>query len=131
MLSSDWCILFIYAWLLKLSSMAAIDDFISAPSEELLDQLTKEQLLSLASHYDIEIASGDKRLKDSLREALKASLAEGGVLRTSALPAYQHQLVLPQMSDAVLEFRLKELAFRELELEDKEKSVSLRKDECT
>ena len=126
MLSNDWCILFIYAWLLKLSSMAAIDDFISAPSEELFDQLTKEQLLSLASHYDIEIASGDKRLKDSLREALKASLAEGGVLRTSALPAYQHQLVLPQMSDAVLEFRLKELAFRELELEDKEKERILK-----
>ena len=92
----------IYVWLLKLSSMAAIDDFISAPSEVLLYQLTKEQLLSLASHYDIEIASGDKRLEDSLREALKASLAEGGVLKTSALPAYQHQLVLPQMSDAVL-----------------------------
>ena len=55
----------IYAWLLKLSSMAAIYDFISAPSEELLDQLTKEQLLSLASHYDIEIASGDKRLKNN------------------------------------------------------------------
>ena len=106
--------------------MAAIDDFISAPSEELLDQLTKEQLLSLASHYDIEIASGDKRLKESLREALKAGLAEGGILRTSALPAYQHQLVLPQMSDAVLEFRLKELAFRELELEDKEKDRILK-----
>uniref|UniRef100_A0A8C5CMP6 CCHC-type domain-containing protein n=1 Tax=Gadus morhua TaxID=8049 RepID=A0A8C5CMP6_GADMO len=106
--------------------MAAIDYFISAPSEELLDQLTKEQLLSLASHYDIEIASGDKRLKESLREALKAGLAEGGILRTSALPAYQHQLVLPQMSDAVLEFRLKELAFRELELEDKEKERILK-----
>ncbi|KAG7500990.1 hypothetical protein JOB18_036574 [Solea senegalensis] len=107
-----------------LSCMEAIDDFISAPSEELLCQLTKEQLLSLASHYDIEIASGDKRLKDNLREALKASLAEGGVLKPSALPAYQHQLDLPQMSDAVLEFRLKELAFRELELEDKEKELS-------
>ena len=76
---------FCYVWLLKLSSMEAIDDFISAPSEELLCQLTKEQLLSLASHYDIEIASGDKRLKDNLREALKASLAEGGVLKPSAL----------------------------------------------
>ena len=54
--------------------MAALDDFISAPSEELLCQLTKEQLLSLASHYDIEIASGDKRLKVNLREALMASL---------------------------------------------------------
>ena len=107
---------FCYVWLLKLSSMEAIDDFISAPSEELLCQLTKEQLLSLASHYDIEIASGDKRLKDNLREALKASLAEGGVLKPSALPAYQHQLDLPQMSDAVLEFRLKELAFKERQM---------------
>lgn len=55
----------------KLSGMASLNDFISAPSEELLCQLTKEQLLSLASHYDIEIASSDKRLKDSIRDALR------------------------------------------------------------
>ena len=43
---------------------------------ELRCQLTKEQLLSLASHYDLEIARSDKHLKDSIAEALKTILTE-------------------------------------------------------
>ena len=62
----------------------------------------------------------DKSLKDSIREALKTILTERGVLKPSSSPAYQ-QLVLPQVSEAVQGFRLKELAFREFKLEDNQK----------
>ena len=105
--------------------MAALNDFSSAPSEELLCQLTKEQLLNLASHYDIEIASSDKHLKDSIRDALKTILTEKKVLKPSSSPAYQ-QLVKPQMSEREIELRLKELAFQELQLEDTQKESLLR-----
>lgn len=44
--------------------MATLDNFISAPSEELLEQFTKDQLLQLASYYEFEIASSEKRLKE-------------------------------------------------------------------
>lgn len=48
----------------KLFSVATLDDFISAPSEELLEQFTKDQLLKLASYYDIEVASSEKCSKE-------------------------------------------------------------------
>ena len=106
--------------------MASLNDFISAPSEGLLCQLTKEQLHSLASHYDIEIASSDKRLKDSIRDALRTILTENKVLKpSSSSPAYQ-QLVTSQMSEREIELRLKELAFQELQLEDAQKERLLR-----
>lgn len=44
--------------------MATLDDFISAPSEELLENFTHDQLLKLASYYDIEIARTEKHLKE-------------------------------------------------------------------
>ncbi|KAE8287208.1 hypothetical protein D5F01_LYC15177 [Larimichthys crocea] len=56
--------------------MATLDNFISAPSEELLEQFTKDQLLQLASYYEFEITSSEKCLKESVKEALKAMLIE-------------------------------------------------------
>ena len=58
--------------------MAEVADFVKAPSEALLDKCTREQLLKIADHYQIEV--GDKRLKDAIRSILKANLADMGVL---------------------------------------------------
>ncbi len=45
-----------------------VEEFIGAPSEELLNDLTKDQLLELAGHYEINLISQDKRLKDNITE---------------------------------------------------------------
>lgn len=43
-----------------------------------MNSCTKEQLLKLAEHYDVDV--GDKRLKDEIKGALKAALVKKGVL---------------------------------------------------
>ncbi|KAL3967153.1 FMS-like tyrosine kinase 1 [Sarotherodon galilaeus] len=58
--------------------MATVDAFVQSPSEELLNSYTKEQLLKLVEHYDVDV--GDKRLKDEIKGALKAALVKKGVL---------------------------------------------------
>ena len=55
-----------------------IEDFFDSPSEEWLDLCTKEQLLKIAEHYEIDI--GDKRLKDRVKAILKSNLFEIKVL---------------------------------------------------
>jgi len=49
-----------------------VEDFVASPSEELLDNCTKEQLIKIAEHYAIEIDSNDKKLKENLKAVLKA-----------------------------------------------------------
>ncbi len=44
-------------------AMAEVAQFLKALSEECLDRCTKEQLLKIADHYEVEIS--EKRLKDS------------------------------------------------------------------
>jgi len=46
-----------------LVKMATIEEFISDPSDDLLERFTKDQLLKLAVHYDVELTSGEKRFK--------------------------------------------------------------------
>ncbi len=41
-----------------------IEEFISNPSENLLNEYSKDQLLALANHYDVGLSVGDKRLKE-------------------------------------------------------------------
>lgn len=58
---------------------SVVEDFISFPSETLLDSCTKDQLLKIADHYKIEIA--DKRVKDStVRETIRTKLMEQSIL---------------------------------------------------
>ncbi|XP_030294105.1 uncharacterized protein LOC115594274 [Sparus aurata] len=64
--------------------MAEVAEFVKAPAEELLDKCTKEQLLKIAEHYDIDIS--DKRLKDTVKSILRANLSEMGVLTGGAQP---------------------------------------------
>ena len=60
--------------------MATVTGFIQSPSDELLNSCTKEQLLKLIEHYDIDI--GEKRLKEEIKGLLRAALIENGVLQS-------------------------------------------------
>lgn len=64
--------------------MAEVSDFVKAPSEEFLDRCTKEQLLRIADHFEIEVC--DKRLKDTIKSILKVNLSEMGVLAVGQQP---------------------------------------------
>lgn len=55
-----------------------VEDFVQSPSEELLEQCTKEQLVKIAQHYSIEVEP--KRTKENLKSIIKANLQEFGVL---------------------------------------------------
>lgn len=102
-----------------------IDDFISHPSEELLEQFTKDQLLKLASNYDIEVTSSERRLKDSVKEALKAILVDSGVLKAKVETQISQPSPLP---DATMELKFRELALKEKQLLLEEKRMLLEHD---
>uniref|UniRef100_A0A8L0DMS3 ribonuclease H n=1 Tax=Oncorhynchus mykiss TaxID=8022 RepID=A0A8L0DMS3_ONCMY len=99
-----------------------IDEFIRFPSEKLLDLGTKEQLLKVAEHYNVEIS--DKRLKNSIRLILKANLMESGILEVTTEPASTESLssphnvtmAIPSVSPSSLLFeQQKELLLLQLE----------------
>lgn len=54
--------------------MASVEDFFNAPSETLLDQYNRDQLLKIAEYYKVSV--GDKRLKENVRAIIKANLHE-------------------------------------------------------
>ena len=65
--------LYLLSYSVRKLKMAEIDDFITAPSQELLDLFTKEQLLIVAEHFSVVIV-GDKRLKENIKAAIKTKL---------------------------------------------------------
>lgn len=60
------------------AAMAGVGGFIDAPSEKLLEQCSREQLVKIADHYDIAV--GDKRLKENVKVILKENVYDMGVL---------------------------------------------------
>ncbi len=59
-----------------------VEEFVSAPCEDLLNDLTKDQLVELAGHYKINLVSQDKRLKDNIISLVKTELIKRGVLES-------------------------------------------------
>ncbi|XP_060777490.1 uncharacterized protein LOC132886624 isoform X1 [Neoarius graeffei] len=55
-----------------------VKDFIASPSEEILDQCTKDQLLKLAEHYQVEV--NGQFAKDKVKAIVKSNLVATGVL---------------------------------------------------
>lgn len=53
-----------------------VDSFIQNPSETLLEQCTKEQLLKIAEHYNIAIESNG--LKQTMKSILQTNLVKDG-----------------------------------------------------
>ena len=58
--------------------MSSVIDFVKSPSVELLDLCTKEQLLLIATHYDITVT---EKLKAAIKARLVSGLVEKGVLQ--------------------------------------------------
>ena len=63
--------------------MADVEDFVAAPSEQALDSFTKDQLLRVAEHYNIDVP--DKRLKERVKSILKANLVDMRVLEETLI----------------------------------------------
>ncbi|XP_057193623.1 uncharacterized protein LOC130556536 [Triplophysa rosa] len=59
-----------------------IEEFIRNPSEDLLSECSKDQLLALASHYHVGLSVADKRLKESLKSILISALVDQKVLKS-------------------------------------------------
>lgn len=58
--------------------MSSVEEFIKAPSVELLDQCTKDQLVKLAERFAVE--STKKRLKENIKVELKRKMVKEGIL---------------------------------------------------
>ncbi|KAK0131567.1 hypothetical protein N1851_033742 [Merluccius polli] len=59
--------------------MTTLEEFLRAPSEELLERCSREQLVRIAEHFKMDV--GDKRLKENVKNILKENLLEAGVLQ--------------------------------------------------
>lgn len=67
-----------------------MEEFIATPSLQLLDKLSKEQLLQVAEHFSVVVV-GDKRIKGNIKNAIKEELSGSGVI-PSAKPFCRHVL---------------------------------------
>ena len=47
-----------------LTIMANVEAFVAAPSQEMLEKCTKDQLLKIAEYYSVTV--GDKRVKEKV-----------------------------------------------------------------
>ncbi len=59
--------------------MDSAENFLRAPSEELLEHCSLEQLLKFTEHFKLDI--GNKRLKENLKSIVKANLTDLGFVR--------------------------------------------------
>ncbi len=62
-----------------------IEEFISNPSEDLLNEYSKDQLLALVNHYDVGLSVADKQLKECLKSILISALVEQNVLQAEQI----------------------------------------------
>lgn len=61
------------------SVMTTLEEFLRAPSEELLERCSREQLVRIAEHFRMDVS--DRRLKENVKNILKENLLEAGVLQ--------------------------------------------------
>lgn len=66
--------------------MASVEEFIKTPSDDLLDDFSKDQLLEVADHYEITLSAQDKRLKDTIKTVIKTELNEREILKSQSKP---------------------------------------------
>lgn len=66
-------------------AMASVEDYLRAPSEELLERCSREQLVKTTEYYELDV--GDKIMKENIRVIVKANLFETGAKRHKLLVA--------------------------------------------
>lgn len=59
--------------------MGSVEDFLRAPSEELLEGFSREQLICVAEHFHLDV--GDEIMKENIRGLVKANLFELGAFK--------------------------------------------------
>lgn len=89
--------------------MTLDDTFVSNPTQDVFDKLTRDQLLRVATHYQVEITSASQRNKAAIKAALQTAL-----VAKNFLPEKKDSVVTAAMEHQI---RLEELAIREKELE--------------
>lgn len=104
---------------------SVVDTFQESPSEELFFSCTKEQLLQIADLYKVEIAPRHRNLKETLRNVLRGSLVELGIL-SMPLESVVEVADCSASTDAI---RLRELALKEKELQFETAKLELRRHE--
>ncbi len=62
-----------------------IEEFISNPLEDLLNEYSNDQLLVLVNHYDVGLSVADKQLKECLKSILISALVEQNVLQAEQI----------------------------------------------
>ena len=102
-----------------------MEEFVAQPSEEILKTCTKEQLLQIAEHYEIELTSQIKKAKATVYEAVKDFLIDREVMAAKREDPVTASVFMTPRSDS--ELRLKEMeidkefALRKLEFENMER----------
>lgn len=73
--------------------MASVEEFLKAPSEEFLERCSRDQLLRIAEHYELDV--GDKRIKENIKNIIRENLIEAGVIGPKSLVAEVDVLSAP------------------------------------
>lgn len=90
-----------------------VEDFLQSPSDQLFEQCTKDQLLKIAHHYEIEVP--DTKLKEVVENALKNKLVEDEIL---VIEVRRQPLSSPSVNPVALTFeQQRELLVLQLEHE--------------
>ena len=102
--------------------------FVKAPSEALLDKCTREQLLKIVDHYQIE--DGDKQLKDTVRSILKCSGHLPPLAVSNLTFEQQKEMLLLQLEHDKVKQRTeieKQIAIEKMHCEMEQAKLSLQK----
>ena len=110
---------------------SVVSDFIDCPSLVTLEQCTRDQLLIIATHYQIEVS--DRKLKETIKATVKACLQEKGVLggpeRSQCVSVgltFEQQkelLVLKQEHELALEEQKQKLELAKISLQQEKLST--------
>ena len=95
--------------------MSVVEEFIESPSEVLLLNCTKDQLVEIAEHYDISLTTDDRRLKETLFKAVVVGLVGKAILPESEESPVSHPAAEVSVASSSLEYELK---LREYKLEE-------------
>ena len=109
--------------------MALVETFLLSPSEELLNSCTRDQLLQLVQHYNVDI--GEVKLKEEIKLCLRSVLVNEGVLpgKDGSVSKSDISLTFEQKRELLyLEMEKEKMAMEQLKLALERERVQLEQD---
>lgn len=97
--------------------MARVEEFLRAPSEEMLEVFSCEQLVCIAEHFGLDV--GDRRMKGNMKDIICANLSDKGFFEPAAQAASPvvDSVAASGFADTTLTFEARrELLHMQLEL---------------